>query len=420
MSMSSTSNAERRPSECATDFIISNSIMKLMFVNGFLANIAQSLRKVPTRDIPTAGVCFDRSEDEFIMYWNPDFFSSLTIEEVQGVVMHEIYHIVFQHLSQRRAPANIDGIAKDLAINSIIVSSANDKDTKLPACALVPGVSGPSSADRGSAKLSDLIARLPKLKTTQQYYQTIVDELGTTLVPVEFGQFDHHFDHDDDNEYTLIKTNELLARAVRESDANQMWGNTPIHVQRAVRNHLNRSVSWRAVLERFVGYNTKGRSRPSVKKINNRYPYIHPGRTIARRARMLIAIDQSGSVDDGMLSMFFDALRSLTQNVSIDVLPFDCTASSTEIFEWKKGANPALARTRSGGTNFSAPTGIANDPLHRGRWDAMLILTDGAAPAPEPCTIARGWVLPKEMKLMFSTSETLIELSENEAALSQL
>ncbi|NBQ47768.1 MAG: hypothetical protein EBU33_04845, partial [Sphingobacteriia bacterium] len=118
----------------------------------------------------------------------------------------------------------------------------------------------------------------------------------------------------------------------------------------------------------------------------------------------------SGSVDNTQLALFFNELSALTKKVSVTILPFDCDANIKDTFEWKKGTNPDLKRVRGGGTDFNAPTRIANDPKNRGRWDGMLIMTDGECTLPSPSRIKRGWVISPGHKLLFSTDEITITL----------
>jgi predicted metal-dependent peptidase len=81
--------------------------------------------------------------------------------------------------------------------------------------------------------------------------------------------------------------------------------------------------------------------------------------------------------------------------------------------EWRKGTRPDIKRVRGGGTDFEAPTKFANDPKNRGRWDGMLVLTDGECSKPGPSRIKRGWVLGQGCKLMFPTDEITITLDPN-------
>ena len=118
-------------------------------------------------------------------------------------------------------------------------------------------------------------------------------------------------------------------------------------------------------------------------------------------AKLLIAIDESGSVSDDMLEMFFAELESLTKKVDVTLLHFDCSAEMKHLYEWKKGMRPKLERVKMGGTNFSAPTELANDVRNRGRWDGMLIMTDGCASKPCASRLKRGWVLGQGCHLTF-------------------
>ena len=139
---------------------------------------------------------------------------------------------------------------------------------------------------------------------------------------------------------------------------------------------------------------------------------IHPGIKRGYTAKLLIAIDESGSVNDEMLEMFFAELESLTKKVDVTLLHFDCSCSMKDLYEWKKGTRPKLKRMKGGGTDFDAPTRLANDPKNRGRWDGMLIMTDGCAPAPNASRIRRGWILGQGCQLNFSSNEAQIFLTK--------
>ena len=55
------------------------------------------------------------------MVYNPDFFEGLTDTERRGVLKHEFYHLVFEHVTGRLPPEGMTkmwNVATDLAINS--------------------------------------------------------------------------------------------------------------------------------------------------------------------------------------------------------------------------------------------------------------------------------------------------------------
>jgi len=65
----------------------------------FYAVLLSKIAKVEMKQIPTAAVGFNR-HGKVTMFYNPDFFASLTLEEAQGVVEHELLHIFWRHLTR--------------------------------------------------------------------------------------------------------------------------------------------------------------------------------------------------------------------------------------------------------------------------------------------------------------------------------
>lgn len=229
--------------------------------------------------------------------------------------------------------------------------------------------------------------------------------------------FDDHSGWDElseeEREYVAGRVKNIVEKAIRVADSSNGWGNIPADVQAEIRRSISYIVPWRSVLKQFFGTLLPGERTSSIKKINRRYPYIHPGVKRNRRAKVLIAIDQSGSVDDQMLATFFAELTNLARNVDITILPFDCEAREHEMYIWHRGQPCPKGRVCCGGTNFDAPTELANSPKFRGRFDGMLILTDGQAPEPKGSRIKRGWILANGCKLVFDSNELQVFIDYN-------
>lgn len=424
--------------KCDTEFNMDTHLVDMLQDAPFFAELSRHIHKCPTTDLPTAAVAYDEKLDEIVMYWNPNFFASLSKTEVRGVLTHEFYHLVFNHLaSRRKKPAKLWNVATDLAINSLILdavkgpsSKRTSEDRPLPEFALVPGVfpkhpEGREFTDeeKASMKLAAIIEKLPPMMASEWYFNKINEESekdkaeGGSGLEGELGSMDDHDAWDSlpekVREYVEGKIKSIVDKAVKKADSKANgWGNVPTNIADAIRRSVSNVINWRNVLRQFVGQLVRGGRTSSIKRINKRYPYIHPGTKRSYEAKLLIAIDQSGSVDDGMLAEFFAELGSLTKKVTVDILPFDCEAREADIFTWRKGARPELKRIRAGGTDFNAPTNVVNDPKNRGRWDGFLCLTDGEAPAPKPSRVKRGWVLGKGRKLMFGTTELTISMND--------
>lgn len=450
--------------ECESTFNIERHLIPFLQDCAFFAELSRQLTKVPTRDLPTAAVTWDPRTDQITLFYNPDFMDSLTNWEIQGVLKHEFYHLVFGHLNARRkGPSRLWNVATDLAINSIIIENAgkprdageDSRDARpLPRFVLVPG-QWPTKPDgrelskeeKEGAELAALIASFPKMEASEWYFNKIMEKAkqskkngkgkpdkmkgqggageGEPGDSDEYGEdwIDSWDDHDpwDDvpeehREYVAGKVKSIIERSVRHADGlSTGWGSIPAELREDIRKSVSNVINWRQVLRQFIGTLVRGGRTTSIKRINRRYPYIHPGIKRGYTAKLLIARDESGSVSNEMLEAFFAELNTLTKKVEIDFLPFDCSAREKDIVRWAKGTIPAKAtkRTKGGGTDFSAPTRIFNDAKNRGRWDGMLIMTDGMAPAPSPCRGKRGWILAKGCKLEFDTTELQIFVTKD-------
>ena len=478
-------------SQCETDYNIDRHLIAFLQDTPFFAELSRYIRKVPTKDLPTAGVTFDQQYDDITMYWNPDFFASLSETDIRGVLIHEFYHLIFQHITTRlKKPHQLWNIATDLAINSIIVS-CDHKTATLPKGGLIPGVFPIPPDDRAFTKeekeampMASLIESFPHSQASEWYFDNLKQKAEQVqqqiknscpvhgnnkknkntpqnnpdnsndnnndgikkINPDQSGEHGNHHDHssgtdhnhgenknctcsgeswlnsmDDHSGWESIPEElrekvkgqiaNIVDKAVKHADAQANgWGNIPANLREDIRKSVSRIVNWKTVLRQFIGNLERGSKTSSMKRINRRYPYIHPGTKRGYNAKLLIAVDQSGSVSNEMLTLFFNELTSLTKRVSVTILPFDCSVADKDMTEWRKGANPPISRVRAGGTDFNAPTAFANDPKNRGRWDGMLILTDGECSAPIPSRIKRGWVLGPNQKLAFSTNEITISL----------
>ena len=145
-----------------------------------------------------------------------------------------------------------------------------------------------------------------------------------------------------------------------------------------------------------------------MKRLNKRYPYIHAGRKVERRANIAISIDQSGSVGDDLLSKFFAELNGLSKLATFTVVPFDTEVDEKLVYEWKKGTHKKAERVKAGGTDFNAPTKYVND----NGFDGHIVLTDMYAPKPIASSCQRMWMTDKNgaSSPYFQTTERVISI----------
>ena len=116
-------------------FDLNKHTARLLRQEPFFAALSRKIDKRASTAIPTAGVRVNPETGHFEMLYNPEFFEKLPDDQKQGVLMHEFYHLVFEHVTGRlpeRGMTMIWNQATDLAINSHLIG-------KLPEGALIPG-----------------------------------------------------------------------------------------------------------------------------------------------------------------------------------------------------------------------------------------------------------------------------------------
>ena len=72
---------------------------RLLMDEPFFACLSRKIEKKVDRNIPTAGVYVNKHTGQFEMIYNPEFLASLPEHEVKGVLKHEFYHLIFEHVT---------------------------------------------------------------------------------------------------------------------------------------------------------------------------------------------------------------------------------------------------------------------------------------------------------------------------------
>ena len=382
---------------------------RLLMDEPFFAALSRKIEKRADHSIPTAGVRVCPDSAQFEMIYNPDFFASLPEEHVRGVLKHEFYHLIFEHVTSRK-PEGVNhkvwNICADLAINSHLVG-------ELPEMACMPGV-GP-------------FADLPKGESAEWYLANIPQQDdseggsgegngGEGDGEGEPGSFDDHSGWDDSadspaqqaaNQMAKERLKQAMKEAAQEaSQSAKGWGSMSGEVKQEILKRLETKVDWKKVLRYFIKTSQRANKTSTVRRINKRYAYIHPGKKVKRQAKIAIAIDQSGSVSDDMLENFFGELNKLAKLAEFTVVPFDTEVDASKVYTWKKGASQKAERVLCGGTCFNAPTEYVNSQ----NFDGVIILTDMEAPKPKACKAQRMWMTDQRgaSRPYFKTNEKVI------------
>ena len=387
---------------------------RLLQQEPFFAALSRRIHKYSTNAIPTAGVCVNKSTAQFEMVYNPEFMESLPDNQKLGVLMHEFYHIIFEHLTTRLPEGGMSkmwNVATDLAINSHLMD-------KLPEMGCFPSKEGTP------------FEKYPVGLSSEAYYKMLQEDEQFKKEP-EDGQgeggdgegdgdggelsdynMDSHDGWSDADAETRAMAKERLRDAVekaaKEAASGKGWGTVSSSVKKQIMDMITPKVDWRKVLRYFVRTSQRSNKRSTVRKLNKRFPYIHAGKKITRQAKIAISIDQSGSVSDQMLASFFAELNTLSSIAEFTVVPFDTEVDESQVFVWKKGQKKTWERVMCGGTCFDAPTKYVNGQ----NFDGHIVLTDMEAPKPVRSLCQRMWMTNESGKAnpYFNTQERVIAI----------
>lgn len=382
------------------DFDLNRHTARLLMDEPFFAALSRRIEKVPSNQVPTAGMRLD-DDGNFTLLYNPEYFSGLESDEMTDVLKHEFYHIIFDHVTGRlpdKTVTKLWNFATDLAINSHL--------RNLPDGCLIPG--------------EGMFEDFPKKLSAEKYHAMLKKKMeeetdieegeGESLGDLQ--EWDSHDGWDpqrgENVQIAKERLKKILKDAVKEASSSG-WGSLSQDIKERILANIETTLDWKKVLRYFIKTSQKASKASTVKRINRRYPYLHPGRKTNRQARVAISIDQSGSVDNGMLAAFFAELNSLSRIASFTVIPFDSDVSEKDVFEWKKGQSYECKRYLTGGTDFDAPTKYVNER----EFDGHIILTDMYAPKPKPSKCQRMWMTTTRnaKNPYFETNERVVAIN---------
>lgn len=405
-----------------TPFNLNDHTYRLLESEPFFASLSRRINKKLTRAIPTAGVRVT-DEGQFEMVYNPDFFENLTHRERSGVLKHEFYHLIFEHVTGRLPPEGMTkmwNIATDLAINSHLMD-------ELPEQGCFPSRKPFEQYPVGQS--AEFYFKM--LKEDEQFNQKPENgdgDGGDGQGEPSDGQgggsglpdtMDDHSgwggdaDMDEETKQAMRdvakeRLKQAMKDAVDEINSNgRGWGTVGSETRKAIQDFITPKVDWRKVLRYFIKTSQRSNKRSTVRRINKRFPYIHSGKKVTRQAKIAIAIDQSGSVSDAMLALFFSELTGLSKLAEFTIIPFDTSVNEDKVWVWKKGKKQTWERVLCGGTDFNAPTDYVNK---RGDFDGLIVLTDLEAPKPKACKCQRMWATTPQYaeNPYFTTNERTI------------
>lgn len=351
--------------------------------------------------------------------YNEEFLKDKTSDEMQGLVCHEIGHLIYEH-TQRRGHRDKDwyNIAGDVVINNlllkdkmvlpegVVVGSVFDeldnkdiskltteqvydkiykKNKKSPKlfCVIVED-DGKGGAKKGLAEAIGSAKKGKNIKGGASGEEEEKEEKGKELGSGE----------------EAPDWKQIIAEAITFA---KMRGNVPAGMERQVGALLNEKMDWKALLYKYI-----------VHEIPFDYTYARPSRrsqvvgyyipAIKKEAlEIIVAIDTSGSISGRELKEFMSEIVGIAKsfnNLRMTVIVCDCEVKDS--YELSNGNLEKVNEIKLHGGG-----GTSHKPVYK--WVAenkpnvrfIINFTDGETEFPDAETVKTLWVLTHDIDVPF-------------------
>jgi len=279
------------------DRLLSKSKIKIMTKanTAFISTVLFSLKHSWNKDISTARV------DGINIEINPKFFGDLSEDERVGLLLHESWHVCFNHMIRRGdKDLNKYNRAADYVINILLV----DAGFIIPKGGLL------NISYRGMS--------------TEQVYDLLEDS-------------DDDFDNDilepcDASESDLQElessiTDIITKASIQSKQLKDKVGTIPESIERLIDEAINPKLPWNTILANYV--NDLLKEDYSLSKVNRRYlpqDIVLPSLYSESLSKVTIAVDTSGSVSNEEFSSFVNEIKYIKDTSTIEemsVIDFD-------------------------------------------------------------------------------------------------
>jgi predicted metal-dependent peptidase len=368
---------------------------RLMQRYRFHAAIVHHMELTKKESIKTLAVCVGRGKAEeegfiVLLLYNPDFVMRLKLNELVGVLLHEVHHVLFGHLSMTRKDfpnRNALVIAQEVTVNEFV---------KEPLPENIKDDDGKVIFEK--AIFLDAYPELPEMESTLQRYERLKDTIPQTKIVISLDDHDvwEGIEGDcggsvwaEDIEEAIKKAvGKLIEEAIDDmpkedmpkeiEEAIKSQGNCPGSEFYRLQHKISGEIDWTSKLRKYVGRATS--VRPIYHRPNRRFPDlvgIIPGKArIGVKPRVMCVIDTSGSMSDSFLEMIDGELRVLSKSEK-EVLIVECDERIHGVYPYKG----LLELHGRGGTDFRPP--LEKEFLQKWKPDLVIFFTDGFGPAPE-------------------------------------
>lgn len=303
--------------------------------------LAAAVMRLPIKDATNMAWCETMSTDGYHIFFSKNWVSELKDDEIQGVIAHEVLHVIFGHSDRK---GNRDrhkwNVACDLAINLLLDAESQ----ALPMSGLLDkrykGMSAdqiyvvlPNTKNSGGnsfqARQKDLV------NTTRQSMRgshQMGSEIGADLLDPDDTLIRPLQDSDVPDEQSRRE----LRRHLIDEMLSSLHGDSPAMIRHEIGLAKSNTINWQSMLRSWLTEKVKSdwSTYPFAKKHIWRGFYL-PSIGIQAPGHIIFAIDTSGSMSQEDIADIAAEIRALrdTFHSKLSVIQCDATIQSTDEYE---------------------------------------------------------------------------------------
>lgn len=392
------------------------TLCRLVYYSPVSFNMLVGMNIVQSKPMETMGVCVKNGR--ITLAYNPDFVASLSEEERNFVLIHEMMHVLLHHCTHRmsgdRARAYKENVAMDLAINCLIREE--------------PGIAIPRfKKDMGEKKKGEIQCLLPAMfkfpdNLSYEQYLALLDKkypdvkikfvpkqnsgngksndakggsngnpeqesgngVGGCDVVVEISEdcalgkiTKHRIDENHGGNYDEDPfIDDYVRNVVEQTIRNHQWGHLGSNAIEMVKKAQEQPLNWGDILRLKVGSFICFDKEPTRRRWNKHYGKPFLGTTTKSVEPVAVYADTSGSVGSADLSRFIVEIERIAYYTGVYLWSFDTDVKDPdEHVLFNRQSIESVKFKGRGGTSFSPIFEHAKSK----NISQVVILTDGCA-----------------------------------------
>jgi len=394
---------------------LSKAIKNLIITKCYYGIFLIGLNKKWSTELDTAGV--SKLDINYQLEINESFWLSLTDNHRIGILLHEVLHIAFGHLTSYTQFSNhkIANVAMDMEINQLIDKGLLPGD-ELSFDQYINIVNKVTTAiQKGNLTNEEILIEKSKIPCrgimfedyvdrgwdakagTKYYYNKLIEAEkekslnGTTnnealdnlLEDIANNNIPQHgtwkeFENLTEAETKLIiaQTQKLLTDAKEQTLKSKGIVPNEIEGLIVIAEITPPKFDWKGYIRKFTGVNTKVYTKQSRRKENTKFP-DNLGLKIKKKSHLLLAIDTSGSVTTSELTEFMNEIHHIYK-LGVEITIIQCDSIIQSIKPYK--GDFELTVYGRGGTKFNPVIEYYNDNYNK--YTSLIYFTDGECNPP--------------------------------------